>query len=112
VKIPKNLVEIEASLPAGHGFKRTGWGLTRTIKHASEAPKAAQALAVAAAAATKEKGEAVEAAVPAKNLADESPAATPNGVVVRVGSGEARPDPKPEQSPGKSRRGSRQKATV
>lgn len=48
LKIPKQLLGVERELPAGHGFKVTGWGLTRTVKDKREAPAVAKALAVAA----------------------------------------------------------------
>lgn len=48
VKIPKQLLEVESKLPKGHGFKRTGWGLTRTLSTAKDVPAVAKALAFAA----------------------------------------------------------------
>jgi hypothetical protein len=49
VKIPKQLLDVEKSLPNGHGFKRSNWGLTRTISSASDATVVAKAFKVAAA---------------------------------------------------------------
>lgn len=60
VKIPKQLLDIASKLPKDHGFKRTDWGLTRTVAAAADAPKIAKALAVAAE-AVKPKEAAAEA---------------------------------------------------
>lgn len=64
LKIPKQLLGVFADLPKGHGFKKTGWGLTRTVTKAAEAPTVAKALAAAAAAATRkpEDGQQADAA--------------------------------------------------
>jgi hypothetical protein len=50
VKIPKQLLGVASKLPKDHGFKRTEWGLTRTLSTAKDAPVVAKAFAVAAAA--------------------------------------------------------------
>lgn len=55
LKIPKQLLAVEKDLPKGHGFKRVGWGLTRTITKVDEVETAAAALAVAANATTASK---------------------------------------------------------
>lgn len=57
VKIPKQLLDVEASLPKGHGFHRTTWGLTRTITKPSETASVARAFAVAATAAAPKAAE-------------------------------------------------------
>lgn len=48
LKIPKQLLDVEPELPEGHGFKLTGWGLTRTVKTEPETQIVAEALGVAA----------------------------------------------------------------
>jgi hypothetical protein len=50
VKIPKPLMAVMESLPAGAGFHETKWGLTRTVSRKADVPKVAHALAIAAAA--------------------------------------------------------------
>lgn len=52
LKIPKQLLDVESELPEGHGFKRTSWGLTRTVKTETETQIVAHALGVAAKAVT------------------------------------------------------------
>lgn len=48
LKIPKQLLGVAADLPVGHGFKTTGWGLTRTLKAEAETQVVAKSLGVAA----------------------------------------------------------------
>lgn len=116
VKIPKQLLAVERDLPKSHGFKRTGWGLTRSVTKASELPVVAKALAVAAAAvAPQPVSDSVEKLPPASapkpepqpepTVDGDGPAVTPGSVVVRQGR-DVTPVPKPKST--KRSRGKRQ----